>query len=187
MQDGTIAVTEGYIAGRYRWPARLLHWLVALLVLGMIPVGITMGRLDSGPLQDWLFFLHEACGFVVLVLVLIRLGYRVTHPAPPLPMSVPRWQQFAAGNVHTALYVLLIFQPIIGWLGANAFGAQVSIFGLFNLPMLVAKDEPLAERILTVHDYVGYTIAGLLVIHIGAALMHGFVRKDGVLQRMWPP
>jgi cytochrome b561 len=53
--------------------------------------------------------------------------------------------------------------------------------------MLVAKSEPLAERILTVHDYVGYTIAGLLVVHIGAALMHGFVRKDGVLQRMWPP
>ena len=187
MQDGTLAVSERYVAGRYRAPARLMHWLVAVIVLCMIPVGITMGRIDSGPLQDWLFFLHEASGFVVLVLVLIRLGYRLTHTPPPLPVSVPRWQQLAAGNVHTALYVLLIAQPIVGWLGANAFGAQVSIFGLFNLPTLLDKNEPLAERILTVHDYVGYTIAGLLVIHIGAALMHGFIRKDGVLQRMWPP
>lgn len=187
MSDGTITADERYVAGRYRAPARLMHWLVAVIVLGMIPVGLTMTRLDSGPLQDWLFFLHEASGFTVLVLVLVRLAYRITHPPPPLPSSVPRWQQFAAGNVHRALYVLLIVQPLVGWLGANAFGAQVSIFGLFNLPSLVAKNEPFAERVLAVHDFVGFTIAGLLVIHIGAALMHGFIQKDGVLQRMWPP
>lgn len=187
MADGTVVVTERHDAGRYRPPARLLHWLVALIVLGMIPVGITMGRLDGGPLQDWLFFLHEAFGFTVFVLVLVRLAYRITHTPPPLPPSVPRWQQMAAGAVHTALYVLLIAQPIVGWLGANAFGATVSIFGLFDLPMLLAKNEPLAKSILTVHDFVGFAIAGLLVIHIGAALTHGLVQKDGVLQRMWPP
>lgn len=192
MQDATIANTDPYadgrfVAGRYRAPARLMHWLVALLVLCMIPVGITMGRIESGPLQDWLFFLHESAGFLVFVLVLVRAAYRATHPPPPLPASVPRWQQFAAQTVHIALYVLLIAQPFIGWLGASAYGAQVSIFGLFNLPALLAKNEPLSDRIFAVHDFVGFTIAGLLFIHIGAALMHGFVQKDGVLQRMWPP
>lgn len=182
MQDETLAV-----AGRYRWPARLIHWLVALIVLAMIPVGITMGRIDSGPLQDWLFYLHEAFGFLVLLLLLVRLAYRTTHRPPPLPASVPRWQQLAAETVHTALYVLLIAQPIVGWLGASAYGAPVSVFGLFDLPALLQKNEPLSDRIFAVHDYIGFTIAGLLVIHIGAALMHGFVQKDGVLQRMWPP
>jgi cytochrome b561 len=187
MQDGTIAVSERYVAGRYRTPARLMHWLVALIVLCMIPVGITMGRINSGPLQDWLFFLHEAFGFTVFVLVLLRLAYRVTHKPPPLPLSVPRWQRVASEAVHSALYVLLLAQPFIGWFGASAYGAPVSVFGLFNLPALVAKNEPLSDRIFAVHDYVGFTIAGLLVIHIGAALMHGLIRKDGVLQRMWPP
>lgn len=182
MQDGTVP-----FAGRYRWPARLMHWLIALIVLGMIPVGIIMGRIDGGPLQDRLFFLHEAFGFLVLLLVLARLAYRITHRPPPLPSSVPPWQRVAAEVVHVALYVLLIAQPIAGWLGANAFGASVSVFGLFDLPALVAKSDALADRILTVHTYIGFTIAGLLVIHIGAALMHGIVMKDGVLQRMWPP
>lgn len=187
MQDGAVASEVRYPAGRYSAPARLLHWLVAILVLAIIAMGLTMGRVDAGPLQDWLFFLHEACGFTVLVLMLIRLAWRFAHPPPPLPAILPGWQRGAAHAVHWLLYLALIAQPIIGWLGASAYGAPVSIFGLFTLPMPIAKNEPLSKAIFAVHENLAFLIIGLLVLHFGALLMHGLVKRDGVVSRMWPP
>lgn len=185
--DAPLFPDARYPAGRYRWPARLLHWLVALMVLGIIVVGFVMGEVDSGPLQDWLFFLHEAFGFTVLVLMIIRLAWRFASPPPPLPATIPAWQRGAAHLVHSLLYVALIAQPIVGWLGATAYGAPVSIFGLFTLPMPIPKSEPLSEAIFEVHEIIAFSIIGLLVVHIGAALMHGLAKRDGVVSRMWPP
>ena len=88
--------------------------------------------------------------------------------------------------MHLALYGLLIAQPIIGWFATSAYGAQISFFGLFTLPALVEKDESLSKPLFQVHELIGFIIAGLLVMHIGAALYHYFIRRDGVLQRMLP-
>lgn len=172
---------------RYRWPARLLHWLMALIVICMIPVGIAITYMNGGPLQDWLYAMHKSFGFVVLVLVVLRLGYRLGHRPPPLPPSVPLMQRVAAEAVHVAIYVILFAMPILGWLGTSAYGAPMSIFGLFDLPPLLAKDEPLSDRLFDLHQTLGLILAGLIVVHVGAALMHRFVIKDTVLQRMWPP
>ncbi len=171
---------------RYDWPARWLHWLIALLVVSVIPLGLLMGAVDSGPLQDWLFYIHEELGFVILVLMVLRLAFRLGSGTPPLPPSVPRWQHAASHLVHGLFYLGLIVQPVIGWLGTSAFGAPVSIFGLFTLPMPLAKDDALAGQLFEIHETIGFVIIGLLAVHIGAVVMHSFVHKDGILRRMWP-
>lgn len=171
----------------YRHPARLLHWLIALIVIGMIPVGIIMGNLDGGPLQDRLYDLHRSFGFVVLLLAIARLAYRLGHAPPPLPATVPPLLRAAAMTVHAALYVLLFVTPIIGWLATNAYGAPITVFGLFQLPVLLAKNEPTALFLFSIHKALGLAFGALIIVHIGAAFAHAALFKDGVLQRMWPP
>ncbi|MBS7539193.1 cytochrome b [Ancylobacter lacus] len=172
---------------RYARPARLLHWVMAVFVVGLIPAGLIMANMDSGPLQDRLFVLHESFGALVLVLALVRLGYRLRHPPPPLPPEVPAWQRRAAGAVHALIYAALIAMPLTGWAGTHAFGAPVTIFWLFDLPAFIGKDEALAGRLFSLHLALGLALGGLVVLHAGAALGHRFLRRDTVLARMWPP
>lgn len=175
------------IPAGYRRPARLLHWLIAIIVIGLIPVGITMGNLDGGPLQNRLYDLHRSFGFTVLVLAVLRLAYRLTHRPPPLPSSVPASLRLAAAIVHATMYALLFATPIIGWLATNAYGAPISVFGLFELPVLVAKNEATAEFLFGIHRAFGLAFGALILLHIGAAIGHALVLRDGVLHRMWPP
>ncbi|WP_108658833.1 cytochrome b [Acuticoccus kandeliae] len=187
MTDSSYAVVGGAEdIGRYEWPARWLHWAIALLVLSVIPLGFLMGAVGPGPLQNWLFYIHEELGFVVLVLMALRLVFRIGRGAPPLPPGIPRWQHGASHLVHGLFYLCLLVQPILGWLGTSAFGAPVSIFGLFTLPMPLAKDDALAGQLFEIHETIGFVIIGLLLVHIGAVVMHSFVQKDGVIRRMWP-
>ncbi|MFK8250431.1 cytochrome b [Ancylobacter terrae] len=175
------------IPAGYRRPARLLHWLIAIIVIGLIPVGITMGNLDGGPLQDRLYDLHRSFGFTVLVLAALRLAYRLSHTPPPLPASVPAPLRVAAGVVHATMYALLLATPIIGWLATNAYGAPISVFGLFELPVLVAKNEATADVLFAIHRALGLAFGALILLHVGAAIGHALVFRDGVLHRMWPP
>ncbi len=171
---------------RYSGVAMIFHWLTALLVLGLIPVGFIMVNLGSGPLQNTLFDLHRSFGTVVLAVVALRLGYRILHGAPPQEPSVAPWQRVVSEIVHWALYALLIVQPLVGWAGTSAFGARISVFGLFTLPDLVGKDEALSETLLGLHGLIGFALAGLAAMHIAAALHHHFVLRDNVLKRMMP-
>jgi len=166
--------------------AKVLHWMVAACVLFMIPVGIIMGNLPQGDLQNSLYNLHRSFGVLVLALMLIRLAYRIIAGTPPAEPTLSAFQRVLSGFVHGTLYVLLIAQPILGWVATSAYGAAIWVFGLFQLPPVVEKNEALAEQLYAVHDIMGFTIAGLLVLHIGAALYHYFIRRDGVLQRMLP-
>ena len=172
-------------AGRYGTVARSLHWLTALLVFLAIPGGLMLMRLKPGPLQDMAFDGHRSLGFVILCLAVVRILWRLIRPAPPLPASMPGWQQFIAHVTHWLLYGLLIAQPVIGWLATNAYGAAISVFRLFELPVLVGKDEALAKILFGAHTAVGFALAGLVALHVAAALHHGLILKDGVLQRMW--
>jgi cytochrome b561 len=95
-------------------------------------------------------------------------------------------QRVASHLVHIALYVLVTAQALIGWIATSAYGAAISFFGLFTVPAIVGKDQSLATPLFTAHEVLGFGIAGLLFLHIGAALFHYFIRKDGVLQRMLP-
>ena len=166
--------------------AKLLHWVIAACVLFMIPVGITMANIADGDSKNALYTLHRSFGALVLGLMLIRLTYRLVNGVPAPEPTLTSMQRIVSGIVHLTLYALLIAQPIIGWVATSAYGAAISVFGLFTLPALVAKDEALAKPLFVVHELIGFAIAGLLVMHIGAALYHYFIRRDGILQRMLP-
>ncbi|HKD29480.1 MAG TPA: cytochrome b [Xanthobacteraceae bacterium] len=168
----------------YSATARALHWITAALVLTLLPLGLVIANEWGGPLQDPLYDLHRSIGAVVIPLIILRLGYRLTHPPLPLPEDIPPLQQLAAGATHWALYALLIVQPFIGWVATSAYRAPITVFGLFELPPIWPQDRPLSERLFVVHALIGAAIAGLAAVHIGAALYHHFVRKDRVLMRM---
>jgi cytochrome b561 len=178
MSD-TLAAVPGYTP-----VARALHWTVAVLVLLMLPLGIVIANEWGGPAQTFLYNLHKSIGATLIPLVVIRLLYRFTHPAPPLPSDLPPIQRFAAHANHWALYALILIQPLVGYIMTSAYPAPVPFFGLFNLPPIWPEDRALSERLSVVHLYFGLAIAALAAIHIGAALYHHFVRKDRILMRM---
>jgi cytochrome b561 len=171
---------------QYSGFAKLLHWTIAACVLFIIPAGILMGVLADGTTKNALYTLHRSFGALVLALMMIRLAYRLVNGVPAPEPTLTAFQRIVSHAVHLGLYGLLIAQPIIGWVATSAYGAQISFFGLFTLPALVAKDEALSKPLFQVHELIGFVIAGLLAMHIGAALFHYFIRRDGVLQRMLP-
>lgn len=168
----------------YTLTARVLHWVVAALVLLMIPLGIVIANEWGGPAQQFLYNLHKSIGATLLPLVIVRLLYRLTHPAPPLPSDLPAIQQFAAHATHWALYALILIQPIVGYIMTSAYPAPVPFFGLFNLPAIWPENRALSEQLSVVHLYIGIAIAAVAAMHVGAALFHHFVRKDRILMRM---
>jgi cytochrome b561 len=169
----------------YTLSARILHWITAILVLTTIPIGLVMKNLlNAGPAQDTLFDLHRSIGAVLMPIIAVRLTWRLTHPPLPLPADIPARQRTAALAMHWALYILLIVQPIVGWIATSAYGAPILVFWLFELPPIWPEDRAFSEEVFVVHRLLGISIAVLLCGHIGAALYHHFIRKDGVLMRM---
>jgi cytochrome b561 len=164
----------------YSLTARTLHWITAVLVLFQVPAGFLIVSFDL----DLLYNLHKSVGVVILPVVAIRLAWRLTHPAPPLPADIPKVQRAAAQSVHWMLYALLIVQPIIGWIATSAYPAPIPFFGLFEMPPIWWDDRALSDRLFVVHRWIGIAMGILLVGHIGAALHHHFIRKDEVLLRM---
>lgn len=165
--------------------ARGFHWLTAALVLTMLPIGIAMATFDlGGAVEDPLYHIHRSIGAVVLVIMVARLIYRLRNPAPPLPVDMPALQQTAAHATHWALYALLITQPLVGWIATSAYRAPVLFFWMFDLPPIWPEDRPFSEAMFMVHRAMGIIIAGLITVHIAAALHHHFILRDGVLKRM---
>lgn len=170
----------------YAPPARWIHWIMAVLVILVIPAGFAMMNMDSGPTQDRLFDLHRSIGFTILCLAVIRVAVRILNPPPGRPAGMPKIMWVAAEAVHYALYTLILVMPVLGWLASNAFGSAVGIFGLFTLPNLIGKDDALADLFGNWHQRLGYLMTALVLMHAGAGLWHGVVRRDGVLSRMLP-
>jgi cytochrome b561 len=183
MTSGT-RMTGGTPSAAYTVTARVLHWITAALVLTMLPLGLVIANKWGGPWQDALYNLHRSIGTVVMLIILVRLGYRLTHKPLPLPDEIPPEQRIAARATHWSLYALLVAQPFIGWAGSSAYPAPVIVFGLFNLPMIAPPNRVLSDQLLFVHHLIALAIACLVAVHIGAALYHHFVRRDAVLLRM---
>ncbi|HEX5802461.1 MAG TPA: cytochrome b [Azospira sp.] len=171
---------------RYTRTAIGLHWLMALLILGLFGVGLYMTGLKLSPQKLQIYSWHKWAGVTVFLLALLRLGWRLGHRPPPAPAGMPRWQRVAAEGAHHLLYLLMIVIPLSGWLMSSAKGFQTVWFGVLPLPDLLAKDKELGDLLAIVHQTLNYSLAALVVAHAGAALKHHFLDRDGVLARMLP-
>ena len=165
--------------------AILLHWVMAALILLNLSVGFFMESFaNPSPQRSNVLFYHASIGILILTLAVCRLGWRLTHQPPPLPESLSKPQRIAAHGVHGLLYLLILLQPISGYVHRMAGAHPVSFFGLFNLPVWIGKNESLRLLTDTVHDGGAVILAVLVAGHIAAALKHRFIDRDAVMQRM---
>ncbi|MGD9650037.1 MAG: cytochrome b/b6 domain-containing protein [Dongiaceae bacterium] len=170
-------------AETYGLIAKIFHWLAAIFILTLLPVGWIMADMPVSPDKLKIYALHKSVGMTVLGLMILRLTWRATNPVPALPL-MPRWQRLSAHLSHYGLYALAIAMPLFGWLMSAAAGFPVSYFGLFVLPNPIAPDPALREFFRAAHGVGAYLLAGLVALHIAAALYHHFIRRDNVLRRM---
>lgn len=171
---------------RYTTTALLLHWLMALLLVGLFAVGLYMVDLPLSPQKLKIYSWHKWAGVTAFLLVLARLAWRLGHPPPALPPAMPSWQKTVAHGMHHLLYLLMIAIPISGWLMSSAKGFQTVYFGVLPLPDLLAKNKELGETLAEVHELLANGLALLVLAHIGAALKHHLLDRDDVLSRMLP-
>jgi cytochrome b561 len=169
---------------RYNLVAVSFHWLLAVLIPGMIAWGWYMVSIEEQPGSVWYFNLHKSVGIVVIALVLLRLFGRLTHKPPTLPSTVPHWQAIAARWVQWLLYAVMIVMPLVGFTGALFSKVGISFFGL-PIPRLVAPDHATAETFFTAHSFIAWVLVVLISLHVLGGLKHLLVDKDGVFQRMW--
>ncbi|MFO1243255.1 MAG: cytochrome b [Rickettsiales bacterium] len=166
--------------------AKTFHWVVALLVIGLLCVGFYMTGAERtlGILK--LYGLHKSVGLVVLSAVILRILWRLINKVPPLPAGTPAWQRWGAHFSHYGLYALIFAQPVIGWMMSSAAGFTVSVFGLFAMPDLIGPDKDAFETLRFLHWLCAWALIVLISLHVLAALQHHFLHKDNVLLRMIP-
>jgi cytochrome b561 len=176
------AIADGRPA--YSVTARTFHWLTAALILTTLPIALAMNRIPESDFSSFIYQLHKSLGFAILLVMTLRIIYRFAHPPLPIPHSIPWIYRFAGEATHWMLYVAVIAQALLGWIATSAYPGPMSFFGLFTMPPIWREDNHFSEQLFVVHRNLGYLIGLLLCAHIGGALFHYFIRRDGVLQRM---
>lgn len=166
---------------RYDRVAATIHWLTAALVIALIVLVLGGDALEEA--TGWpTIQLHKSFGMTVFGLTLLRLFWRLGHRPPPLPATVPVWQKRMAGAAHTGLYGFLLGLPLAGYIFGSGGPYPMQYFGVDVPKMRVSK--PVAEVFHEAHEIGGFTMIGLLIAHIGAALWHQFVQRDRMIARM---
>src|SRR4051812_44026828 len=167
--------------------AQAVHWAVAALAFVVVGLGWAMlGSPRGADSRELLLFLHRSVGLLILVVMMFRVVWRLTHPPPPLPADFPRIEAVAAHADHALLYVVFLVMPLTGFLNAAGAGHPVSFFGLFAIPPFLPEDPLLAQVAVAVHLAGQFVVYALVVIHVVAALTHRFVRRNRILDRMLP-
>ena len=179
---------------RYGLVAIALHWTIAALFMSQVALGAFMTTLPlTDPRVFPLYQTHKSIGFIIFLLVVVRLVWRITGKTPPFPASLPRWQARAAVAVHSLLYLALLLMPLLGWVvvSASPLGIPTLIFGKLVIPHIpfVVK-SPDRQMIGSVASWAHWALAWAASIavggHIAAALLHHIVEKDAILKRMLP-
>jgi len=160
------------------------HWLAALLVIGMLCLGLYMGDLPKGPWKGELVAIHKSFGILVLILGAIRIGWRLGNMRPEPVDTAQPWLRKTARLLHVLLLAMMLALPLTGWAMSSAGDHPVSFFGLFQLPPLLAVDKGLGHILGDVHSVLAWTLIALLSLHVGAALQHHFMARDATLRRM---
>ncbi len=155
----------------YSTAARRFHWWTVALLAVQIPVGLFMVRYG------------KLLGLTILLLAVTRLVYRLVRGAPADEPTLEPWEKLVSHLTHWTIYALLIIVPLLGWLAISYYG-PFAPFGI-PLPALAAQDDAKATQTFFVHKVAAYLLIVLLAMHVGAALQHYLIKKDGVLRRMW--
>ncbi|WP_095078911.1 cytochrome b [Pseudomonas sp. Irchel s3h17] len=163
--------------------ARLLHWLMALMIIAMLFIGAGMVASVSER-HAWLIHLHKPLGIAILLLVIVRLVVRFSTRQPLLSADLPTWQVLAARASHVLLYALMLTLPLLGWAMISAAGDPVMLASAWQLPSIVPANTALFTFLRKAHGYLAYLLFLTVLVHLAAALFHGWVRRDGVLQSM---
>lgn len=169
----------------YGLPAQLLHWLMASLLAAQYAVGELMPHISGRTPNEGLVAWHIVLGGVILGVILVQAVWRLTHPVAQLG-TLPAWLQKLARAAHVGLYTLTAVITVLGWAAASFRGWEVRLFGLLPLPALAEKGTSWAHTAGDVHVVLVYVLAGVIALHVGAALYHHFVLRDRVLTRMSP-
>ncbi|MEX3957596.1 cytochrome b [Trinickia sp. EG282A] len=162
---------------------RLLHWLMAAMILSMLFIGIAMVTTVSRA-HETLIAIHRPLGIALLALLIVRTFVRVTRGSPPLPDDMPAAQRFAAKASHLVLYLLMAAMPLIGWGMLSAGGYPVTMFGAFHLPPILPHDTRLYALLRSLHTGLAFALFATVLLHLAAALLHGLIRRDGVFASM---
>ncbi|MGE3319510.1 MAG: cytochrome b [Candidatus Berkiella sp.] len=171
---------------RFGTVAILLHWVIAIIIIGLLGLGLYMVPLPMNLWKLKLYGWHKEFGILVLALAVIRVAWRLSNITPKLPEHLALWQKLAAQSVHFAFYLFMFAMPISGWMISSAAGLPVSFFGLFVLPDLVSSNEGMRLLLSEIHKWLGYGLILTIFAHVGAALQHHFIYKDDTLRRMLP-
>ncbi len=191
MSDAAMAGRVGH--SRYSTVAIWLHWIIALMIIGNLTGGLTMDYWLDSPdpamKQTGLVIIqiHKSIGLTVLVLSLLRLGWRIAHPAPPLPGHMTSTERVLARVTHYGFYALMLLLPLSGWAMVST-GKQIfpiRYFGLFEVPHL-PLDKTLGGLFKESHEVLGWIAIATIVLHVAAALKHHYFDRDDVLARMLP-
>ncbi len=187
-------MTPAAETSRYTAVAITLHWVIALAIIGLIPVGWYMGDLpDGAPGQEMLYQMHKSIGITVLILTIARIGWRLANPAPPLPEGMAPLEKTASHLVHWVFYGLMILMPLSGWVyvsTAYEFQVPTVLFGLVSwphLPFMGALQNETGHGVAEfVHSKLAWVAIAMIVLHVAGAVKHEITDEDGVLKRMIP-
>jgi cytochrome b561 len=162
--------------------SRILHWLMAAMILTMLFIGI--GMVTSLANYHWLISIHKPLGIAILILAAVRLVNRQLNPPPPLPEGFPSWLRFAANSSHIVLYVLMFAVPLVGWGMLSAARYPVVLYGALELPPILPQNPMLFAFLRSTHTVLALLFLAIVLAHLAAALMHALVFRDGVFQSM---
>jgi len=172
---------------KYHISSRILHWFMAILILGLLALGIYMADFlpEDAPSKFQIYDLHKSFGVMVLILIFIRIFNRLLHPAPALPQGLPAIEKFASHAVHVALYALMLAVPLSGYLMSNTYGFPVHFFTI-EMPNLVAAKPEIGMYFAKTHKYAAYALIAAIGLHVAGALKHRFFDRpeNDVLNRM---
>ena len=163
--------------------ARLLHWLMAMMIIAMLFIGAGMAASVSER-HEWLLNLHKPLGIAILLLVVVRLIVRFSTRQPPLPADLAPVQVLAAKLSHVLLYALMFILPVVGWAMISAAGDPVMLSSSLQLPSILPANPTTFAFLRKAHTYLAYLLFFTVLLHLAAALFHGWIRRDGVLQSM---
>ena len=171
---------------KYTATAIVVHWLMAVGLIGVFSFGLYMADLPVSPDKLKYYSWHKWAGVTLFAILVFRVVWRFTHRPPALPAHMGPGEQFVAHAGHGMLYLLMFAIPLSGWMMSSAKGIQTVLFGVLPIPDLLERNKELGALLQTAHWALSMLLAAVVIGHVAAALKHHLIDKDDVLSRMLP-